>query len=405
MGGRVLPPPAARIIRTFREPVWLTEDRVRAVCGLGASAFAGAAAVLLAIGGGRDPWIGFDFASFWSASVLLLEGRPLAVYDTQAHFAVQLRHFDGVVPGWSAFFYPPVYLLVCAPLAVLPYGIALILWVVATTAALAAGVVRMAGRAAIVPVLAFPAIWVNAGFGQNGALSAALLAWGAWLIDRRPVLAGICFGSLCYKPQIALAVPVALLAARRWRVSAAACTTVIAWAAVATFAFGRDIWAAFLRQAPIAREGLEAGEAGFEKIVSIFAAARMLGLPPATAYAVHGAMAALAAAALIALTWRRPGGLAEGATICAATLFLSPFLLVYDLAIVVLPMAWFVLRLRADGKTLPWEVIGLVLLGFTPLLAWSLTRLLGVQAAPLVALLLFVLVARRLHVEARRRLA
>jgi hypothetical protein len=83
--------PAAWITRIFREPFWLTEDRVGAVCGLAVLAFAGAGGVLLLVGGGRDPWIGFDFASFWSASILLLEGRPLAVYDTQAHFAVQLR--------------------------------------------------------------------------------------------------------------------------------------------------------------------------------------------------------------------------------------------------------------------------------------------------------------------------
>jgi hypothetical protein len=46
-------------------------------------------------------------------------------------------------------------------------------------------------------------------------LSAALIGGGALGLDKRPVLAGLCFGALVYKPHLAVMVRVALTAARR----------------------------------------------------------------------------------------------------------------------------------------------------------------------------------------------
>lgn len=383
----------------LRDARWITPDRIRAVAVLSALAFGAVAILLVVKGGGRDPFLGFDYASFWSASVLLLEGQASAAYDTATHFGVQRREFDGVVPGWSAFFYPPVFLLFCAPLALLPFAWSLVAWTVVTAGALIAAMVRLAGRRAIVPALAFPALWVNAGFGQNGALSAALLAWGALQMDRRPVLAGLCFGSLCYKPQIALAIPVALIATRRWRVFAAAAATVVVYVLASLVLFGPETWQGFLQQSPMARAGLETGEVGFEKIVSVFAAARMLGAAPGLAYAVQAMAAALALVALWLLLRTRPGGVAEGAAIVAATIFCSPFLLVYDLLITALPIAWLATRGRTGGRPLPWEAIGLAVLATTPLASWWLTRALEWQTAPMFALLLFWLVGRRIRAE------
>src|SRR6185437_7428179 len=54
---------------------------------------------------------------------------------------------------------------------------------------------------------------------------------------RRPVLSGILFGLLAYKPQFGLLIPVALLMAGQWRAISAAALTVIALMAVTTLAF------------------------------------------------------------------------------------------------------------------------------------------------------------------------
>src|SRR3569833_1520186 len=70
---------------------------------------------------------GGDFVSFYSASVLALRGHAAAAWQPDLHQAVE----QAVLPGFSgylAFFYPPPYLLVCWPLALLPYGAALVVW-------------------------------------------------------------------------------------------------------------------------------------------------------------------------------------------------------------------------------------------------------------------------------------
>ena len=53
-------------------------------------------------------------------------------------------------------------------------------------------------------ILAFPPFSSTPEHGQNGFLSAALIGGGALLLDKRPVLAGLCFGALVYKPQLAV---------------------------------------------------------------------------------------------------------------------------------------------------------------------------------------------------------
>ena len=75
-----------------------------------------------------------------------------------------------------------------------------------------------AGRGDILLLaLAFPAVLVNLGHGQNGFLTAALLGGALVVLDRRPIVAGILFGLLVYKPQFGLMIPLALVAGGHWR--------------------------------------------------------------------------------------------------------------------------------------------------------------------------------------------
>ena len=73
--------------------------------------------------------LGTDFKSFWAASQLALQGRPAAAYDPRLHGAAELAMFGGRSLGYAAFFYPPLFLLVCLPLALLPYFAALVVWI------------------------------------------------------------------------------------------------------------------------------------------------------------------------------------------------------------------------------------------------------------------------------------
>ena len=76
-----------------------------------------------------------DFVSFYAAGTLADAGTPALAYDQAAHLAAEEAI---VAPGiqYQFFFYPPVYLLLCALLARLPYLVAFIAFEAASLAAL-----------------------------------------------------------------------------------------------------------------------------------------------------------------------------------------------------------------------------------------------------------------------------
>jgi alpha-1,2-mannosyltransferase len=142
------------------------------------------------------------------------------------------------------------------------------------------------GMPAWIVLLGYPAVMVNAGFGQNGFLSTALLGGGAVLMDRRPALAGVCLGCLGYKPQLGIIVPLALAVAGRWRCFAAAAATMLALAGAATLAFGMDIWPPFIADLAVARrDWMEpANPLYLQYWITVYGAVRLYGGPLAHAY-------------------------------------------------------------------------------------------------------------------------
>jgi hypothetical protein len=129
--------------------------------------------------------------------------------------------------GWAAFFYPPIFLLVCLPLALLPFWWSAVAWIAATAVAVfvAIGPILPRVGSAWLIAVAFPAAWMSAASGQSSVLAAALFTIAARSLDRGPVLAGLCYGCLAVKPQLGLIVPIALIAAGRWRTAAIAALT------------------------------------------------------------------------------------------------------------------------------------------------------------------------------------
>ncbi|HZZ89913.1 MAG TPA: glycosyltransferase family 87 protein, partial [Caulobacteraceae bacterium] len=289
----------------------------------------------------------------------------------------------------------PIFLLVCLPLALLPYLVALPIWL-AATGALYWRMARawLGERFGAMPAFAFPAVLINVGHGQNAFLSAALFGGGAFWLQRRPILAGLCFGALAYKPHLGLMIPVALAIAGRWKSFVAAGVAVAALAGVSYAVFGLETWRAFLADSSLARSSLEQGLVGDGKMQSAFAAVRLWGGPLGLAYAVQGAAAAFAAGALFWLHRRVPRGGAEGPAMIVAALIASPFLLDYDLLILAAPLAW---MLREGVRTgfLPWEKSLLVAAFVLPAVSRMLATQLALPLAPFVMAALLLAVLRR----------
>src|SRR5258708_1533102 len=147
---------------------------------------------------------------------------------------------------------------------------------------------------------AFPAVFVNIGHGQNGFLTAALLGGALHWLDRRPWLAGLLIGCLAYKPQFGVLIPIALLAGGRWRTIGAAMVTVAALVAISFVTLGGGVWHAFADSMNFTQTVvLEQGDTGWEKIQSVFSAARMWGAGAHLAYTAQIALALMLAASLL----------------------------------------------------------------------------------------------------------
>jgi alpha-1,2-mannosyltransferase len=303
-----------------------------------------------------------DFVSFWTAGQQALHGEAADAYDHFPHYAAEFALHDDIGWGFLSFFYPPFFLLLCAGLALLPYFPALCLWLGATWAGYAVALRALAARGAReaqrswLLFLAYPAAIANAGFGQNGFLSAALFGGAAVWLDRRPVLAGICLGCLAYKPQLGLVLPLALIVAGRWRCFVAAAATVLVLCAAATVAFGPAIWPAFFAGMAEARSNwLEQDNNPFylQYLITVFGAIRLHDGPLALAYAAQAAVMIAAIGLLVYALYRRPrvagSGRADIAAIAACVPFCSPFLLEYDLVILAVPMLWLLGENARDG--------------------------------------------------------
>ncbi|MDJ0930227.1 glycosyltransferase family 87 protein [Breoghania sp.] len=117
-------------------------------------------------------------------------------------------------------------------------------------------------------------------------------------------LAGIVIGLLTYKPQLGVLIPVALLVAGYWRTIFGAAVSTLLFALASWLAFGSEPWLVFIAQAYVGGEILENGWVDWEKMVSVYVAARVLGLSSNSAWICQGAAALIALGAVVATWWR-----------------------------------------------------------------------------------------------------
>jgi alpha-1,2-mannosyltransferase len=331
-----------------------------------------------------------DFVSFYAAGELAWRHTATLAYDMAAHYqAEQAVTAPGI--GYQFFFYPPVWLLPLAPLSRLPYLVAFVLFQ-ATTLAAFLGAVRLvlpgAGWRTLIVVLAFPAVWWTFGQGQNSFLTAAFFTAGLALLWRRPVLAGVLLGCLCYKPHIGLLIPVALVAGRHWRAFAAAAVTVAVVVLLSIAVFGIAPWEAFISRATGSSGIYADGHINLAGMVTPFALARLAHAPSSVASAIQAVMALLAAV-FVWHAWRRPAVKpeAQAAALLAATLLAAPILLLYDY---VLAEAALVFLFAANGRRVPSGITAAIVLAVAavPLVCLPLATVTPLQIGPLASLAL-----------------
>lgn len=378
---------------------WLTAERLRAYCLILIALAVVALGALLATSKGLNDYqgrpLGTDFSNVYAAGKYVLEGKPAAPFDPASQHRKEQEIFGKDTPfyGWH---YPPIFLFLAAALALFPYLAALGIWQAATLLLYLLSVRAILPRSEVwLAALAFPAVLINIAHGHNGFLTAALIGGGLWLLERKPVAAGILFGLLIYKPQFGVLIPLALAAGGYWRAFFAASITVLALSAATYFAFGPGVWDAFRSSMSFTREiVLEKGDTGFHKIQSVFAAVRLLGGPVTLAYVAQGIVFAGVALAVVWL-WRGKTSFAlKAAALIAGSMLATPYLLDYDLMIAAPAIAFLAAHGLARGFA-PYEKSALAFVFLAPLLTRAFAEQIYLPLGLIAVGMLFALTLRR----------
>ncbi len=381
---------------------WLSAPRAAAI-GQAAALAQATLLVLLALfqhgllpGTAESPTAS-DFVSFYAAGKLALAGTPALAYDQAAHYAME-QHFAPAGAPYQFFFYPPVFLLLFAPIAALPYGVAFFGFEAATFAAflwVARRIVGTADRTWIGAVLAFPAIFWTIGLGQNAFLTAALFGGFTLALRERPGVAGGLLGLVCYKPHFGLLVPIALLCGGHWRAFFAAGATVVGLVGLSAGLFGVETWRAYLLAFAEADSVYATGRIDYAGMISVFGAARLMGFAPSVAYPVQ-ICASLIAAGLVVWGWRRTEAFpARVALLLAATMLAVPMAILYDKMLLLVAMAWLARQARTDGFS-GREKILLISVYLTSLLDYAAGAAWAVPLGPAASLAVLAVAVHRL---------
>lgn len=279
-----------------------------------------------------------DFAVFYAGARAFVEGKVALVYDADAFTGYQtelLAELRALGVRFRPFLYPPTWLLLVLPFGLLAMKVAASLFLALTAAAATLAEGRSRPWAWLAVLTSPAAVWVVLA-GQNTFLSLALLYGGMRLLERSPLAAGVLLGVLSYKPQIWILVPLALLVARQWRALGAMAATIAIMILASAVVFGPDIWWTFVEAGRIAASPQAANEM-FEQMqmhmTNLLPAARLLGLPPTVGIVLQLAGALLGAASVWWAFRREAPADLRIAMLAAATFLISPYMLNYDLLI------------------------------------------------------------------------
>jgi glycosyl transferase family 87 len=323
--------------------------------------------------------VGSDWLVFHGAARSYLEGHLTTVSGDR------LTAFLNQSYGWwlsktlpyRPWVYPPSYLLLVLPFGSMGLATSYVVFEVLTAGALVSSVVvgadysRPSAKTIAACALLCPAAAINAVNGQNALLMGALLVTGIRLLQNRPLLAGLTLGVVTIKPQLAILVPIALIAAQQWRALFAACASALGLVLASGLVIGWDAWMIWLHQsianatAPADAKWVEFGRIWGN---SVWTCAILLGATEKIASTLQ-ILSILLAAGAVGAAFRGPAnGYTRLAVFLTAAILAAPHWSPYDAVLLVLAaLFWLAQRHDRDPASWPWLLT--LVLWFIPIIS------------------------------------
>jgi hypothetical protein len=335
---------------------------------------------------------GTDYIYFYVMGSLMSEGRVDALYDPNAHLGEARQRIDPAVNLYAAHSnYGPQIAAAFVPLSRLSFGKSLTLFLILTSLAYAASVwwvwslspaLRPYGGQVAILAGGFPAFFTLIRYAQLSALSLILLSLALLALARqRRFLAGLVFGLMVFKPQLAVVIALVMMLTGEWRFVAGAAVAAagelaLAWLvsdSVAMRGYFQVLWT--LARDPSLVQ-IHPGE-----VHSVRGFAQLL-LPSLPAVASTASLLAIVAAVWLGIQAWKSGAPAtwKWGQLVLLSILASPHLLTYDLILLAIPLLAFADWSLANREN-PRQphVARLLLVLYLAPFSSNLTRLLPIQ--------------------------
>jgi hypothetical protein len=241
---------------------------------------------------------------------------------------------------------------------------------------------------------------MNLRWGQNGFLSAALLALSIGFMETNPLLSGAMIGLLAYKPQLAFLPFIILLLSKKWKAVFAAVCSAVAVSLVSLVLFGVEPWVQFIGSFFHASASLSGMEQLAIAAIQNSPYSALFNLWADSRISMAG-QSVITISVILAVhwVWKHTNRLPlMGAMLVLGIPLSIPYFLQYDLAILALPLVLLVYDFFENGcsKT---ELVLTALLWLLPLFNWPVVIFTGVQLSPLVLIAVSVMILLRVRRE------
>jgi alpha-1,2-mannosyltransferase len=302
----------------------------------------------------EGPLRGADFVHFYTLGHLAYTQQVSAMYDMSALHDAQVA----LVPDSETFLYPPVYppqiSLLFVPVTGWSYETSLFVWNALTIVGYGL-IVWSAWKPVsdvlpdrglvIVAAVAFPPFWMLVLYGQISILILAAF-WAGWVaLERgRHFLAGAAFGLLAIKPQFGIPLAVVVLARRDWAMLRGAVASAGLQSAAVWVLLGPDAFRGFASTLSLILNNVDLLESKPIHSHSLRTLTRLLpnwiGIP----------LWSVAAGIVLWYTariWKSdaPTRVRVG-TVILASVLVNPHVIVYDAAVLAMPLIWFAAYMR-----------------------------------------------------------
>ncbi len=370
--------------------------------------------------GGKTPFAG-DFLQEWIGAYVVWNNGADRLYDEP--FVKQIQHdpellgFEWRESSYFSMVYPPFYYIVLSPLSLLPYHVAAWLFTVLMVVCLfASGTLMLRALPNVNPHrfawLFVATIWFvpllrSLTTGQKGTACLLILTGTFYLLkQKRPVWAGVVFGLMAFKPQLALVIGLAMLVKGQFRFAASAVATASFFVGIC-FAAGTDVCVNYYQFCAGVGEYLHTSGYDLYKSHCLYGFLAMLSGGQATMLVKISTFISVILVFGMLLTILR--GKLDTTSKCfniqfsamvICTLLLSPHLFTYDLTMLLLPM--FLLGHAAQSKVVSREsetaLIGLtVAMYFVAGFSHAVAAIGGLQLTTVLMLAMLWILVRNMN--------